>query len=104
MRCLQCGAVPRYLFSAQPYLARVLLAVGTLAFGPGCVWPQNRQPERATSGVMAPSDLERVREVLARRKQEILSKYQAVGVGIGKEDPSSPKHVVVVFTPWIAAR
>ena len=46
---------------------------------------------------MAPPDLQTVREVLARRKQEILSKYKAVGVGIGKEDPASPNHVIVVY-------
>jgi uncharacterized protein (DUF111 family) len=46
---------------------------------------------------MAPTDLETARAVLQKHKQEILAKYRAVGVGIGKDDPASPNHVIVVY-------
>lgn len=40
---------------------------------------------------------ERVREVLARHREELLAAPGAVGVGIGKKSPDDEEHVIVVF-------
>ena len=47
---------------------------------------------------MTDTRLESVREILQRRKSEILETYRAIGVGIGKEDDSY-RIVVYLETP-----
>jgi hypothetical protein len=41
--------------------------------------------------------IESVRQVLEKRKDEILAAYRAVGVGIGKQKPTDPSYVIVVY-------
>ncbi len=43
------------------------------------------------------TDLESVRQVLAQHKDEILKTYQAVGVGIGKQNLSDKSYVISVY-------
>jgi hypothetical protein len=45
----------------------------------------------------AESSLERVREVLARHRAELVSRYHAAGAGIGRDTPESPQYVIVVY-------
>lgn len=42
-------------------------------------------------------DLQKVRYVLRRHREQIIKKYQAEGVGIGKNDPKDEKHVITVY-------
>jgi hypothetical protein len=44
-----------------------------------------------------PTRLDDVRDVLNRRKDEILRTYRAVGTGIGKQQPSDASYVIVVY-------
>lgn len=46
-----------------------------------------------------PKSLQHVREVFARRKEEILRRYDAVGAGIGKEAPDSDAYAITVYLP-----
>jgi hypothetical protein len=44
-------------------------------------------------------DLEFVREILDRRKKEILDLYGATGTGIGKDSEDNQSYVIVVYLP-----
>jgi hypothetical protein len=42
-------------------------------------------------------NLEDVRELLGRTKQELMQRYRAQGVGIGKQSPSDDHYVIVLY-------
>lgn len=44
-----------------------------------------------------PTNLDSVRGVLDRHRDELRRRFRAVGVGIGKEAPSSPRHAIVIY-------
>ncbi len=46
---------------------------------------------------MQSADLERVRAVLDRYRDEIQTRYRAVGTGIGKRSREDPTYVIVVY-------
>ncbi len=43
------------------------------------------------------SNLDHVRQVLEQHREEILARYHAVGVGIGKFNLSDPGYVITVY-------
>lgn len=42
-------------------------------------------------------NLEDVREMLGRNKRELMQRYQAQGVGIGKQSPGDDSYVIVLY-------
>jgi hypothetical protein len=42
-------------------------------------------------------NLEDVRELLGRSKRELMQRYQAQGVGIGKQSPDDDGYVIVLY-------
>jgi len=62
------------------------------AFGKG------RMSKVGACGKMAdPLDLESVRALVRERGQEIIEKYSAEGIGIGRATPGDPSYVIVVY-------
>ena len=43
------------------------------------------------------ANLEFVRGVLNRHREELRQRFRAVGIGIGKQAPSSAQHAIVVY-------
>lgn len=43
------------------------------------------------------SSLDHVRDVLERHRADILARYGAVGVGIGKPDPTGSSYAITVY-------
>jgi hypothetical protein len=54
-------------------------------------------PFLASSVVADPTDIESVRELLRRKRSELIATYAATGVAIGKREPADQAYVLVVY-------
>jgi hypothetical protein len=43
------------------------------------------------------TSLEEIRKLLSGKKRELMDRYSAQGVAIGKDDPSDPGYVLIVY-------
>lgn len=90
----------------SPLLASVaVLAAGLAAvvFAGACVGGGTRADETSHSETSArgalPRDLQSVRTLLARHRDELTARYGAVGLGVGRESLDDDEYFLVVYLP-----